>query len=240
MMHEDRVSRVAGAFADNANANPRQSLCTTSVEVLDVSSAGLSLMSAQHSGSVCFSDERAGQLDELQFSLGEGPCHDAYATRAPIFEPDLEHADAGRWPSFTPPALKLGARGIFAFPLNAGKSCIGVLALYQNRAGALTEDQTADGLVVADALARSMLTTQSRSESDVLVNELSGVDVHRAEVHQASGMVSVQLGISVADAALRLRAYAYATNRSVADVARDIVARRLRLDDDSPAPDLGR
>jgi len=240
MMHEDSVSRMAARFAEQANAVPRRSLCSTSVEVLDVSSAGLTLMSGHNSGSVCFTDERAGQLDELQFSLGEGPCHDAYAWRAPIFEPDLEHADPRRWPSFTPPALKSGTRGVFAFPLHAGMRCIGVLTLYQDRPGVLTAHQTADGLVVAEALARSMLTTQSRSGSDVLATELSGVDAHRAEVHQASGMVSVQLGISVADAALRLRALAYATNRSVVDVARDIVARRLRLEDDRPAPDLGK
>lgn len=232
MNHEDRVSRVAVAFADHANGVPRQSLCSTSVEVLDVSSAGLTLITAQNGGSVCSSDERAGQLDELQFSLGEGPNHDAYVTRTPIFEPDLENSDFGRWPGFTPPALQLGARGVFAFPLHAGMKCIGVLALYQDSAGALTADQTADGLVVADALARSVLETQFRSESDVLATELSGFDVHRAEVHQASGMASVQLGISVADAALRLRAHAYAANKSVADVARDIAARRLRLDDD--------
>jgi hypothetical protein len=232
MTYEDRVSRVVVAFADHANGVPRQSLCRTSVEFLDVSSAGLTLMSPRHSGSVCSSDKRARQLDELQFSLGEGPCHDAYATRTPVFESDLENSDPGLWPSFTPPALQLGARGVFAFPLHAGKTCIGVLALYQNHAGTLTEEQTADGLVLAAELARSMLATQSRSESDVLATELSRACAHRAEVHQASGMVSVQLGISVADAALRLRAHAYASNRSVAEVARDIVARRLRLDDD--------
>lgn len=234
MTPEERRSRVAVAFADHENGNSRQSMCSTSVQFLDVSSAGLTLMGAQHSGAVCSSDARAGKLDELQFSLGEGPSHDAYTAQAPIFEPDLENSNSGRWPSFTPPALQLGTRGVFAFPLQAGTTCIGVLALYQNNAGALTADQTADGLLVADALARSVLATQSRTESDVLATELSG-DIHRAEVHQASGMASVQLGISVADAALRLRAHAYASNRSVADVARDIVARRLRLDDDRPA-----
>jgi hypothetical protein len=239
MTHEDREARVAGTFADHAKAVPRRSLCSTSAEILDVASVGLTLRSTQHGTSVCFSDERAGQLDELQFSLGEGPCHDAFAIRAPIFEPDLEHSDPGRWPSFTPPALKSGTRGVFAFPLHSGMRCIGVLALYSDRAGALTAHQTSDGMLVADELARSVLATQARSDSDVLATELSGADLHRAEVHQASGMVSVQLGISVADAALRLRAYAFAANRRVAEVARDIVDRRLRLHDDGPGSDLG-
>lgn len=236
-MNQERSSIVAAKFAEHANAVPRRSLCSTSVEVLDVSSAGLTLMSGNNSGAVCATDRRANQLDELQFLLGEGPCHDAYANRAPIFEPDLEHAEVGRWPSFTPPALKSGTRGVFAFPLHAGIRCIGVLTLYQDLPGALTSHQTADGLVVAETIARSMMTTQSSSGSGVLAGELNGVHAHRAEVHQASGMVAVQLGISVANAELRLRAYAYATNRSVVDVARDIVARRLRLEDDRPDVD---
>ncbi len=236
MLHEDRLSGVAAKFAEHANTVPRRSLCGTSAEVLEVSAAGLTLMSGQNSGSVCSTDERASHLDELQFSLGEGPCHDAYAGRTPIFEPDLENADPGRWPSFTPPALRSGTRGVFAFPIHAGIQCIGVLTLYQDRPGPLTGHQTADGLVVAEALAEVMLTTQSRNGSAVLATELSGVDAHRAEVHQASGMVSVQLAISVADAELRLRAQAYAANRPVVAVARDIVARRLRLEDDRAAP----
>ncbi len=190
-------------------------------------------MSGDHSSPVCASDARAGVLDELQFALGEGPCPDAYQSRAPVFEPDLKHASPERWPQFTPPAVDAGARGVFAFPLQSGANCIGVLTLYQDTAGDLTPDQAADGPLVAEALVRSMLTIQSASGPEFLANELVDVDAHRAEVHQASGMLAVQLGIAVADAAVRLRASAYATNRSVAALARDIVERRVRLIDDT-------
>jgi hypothetical protein len=88
--------------------------------------------------------------------------------------------------------------------------------------------------VVADAVARSMLETQSRDETDLLAVDLNDAASHRAEVHQASGMLAVQLGVAVADAEARLRAHAYAVNRSVVDVSRDIVERRLRLVDDGP------
>ena len=151
-----------------------------------------------------------------------------------ILEPDLEHARPARWPIFTATALELGTRGVFALPLNAGTKCIGVLTLYHDVAGALSPEQRADGVVVADELARSMLEAQSRNETDQLSVELDDAASHRAEVHQATGMVAVQLGVAVADAAARLRAYAYAENRSVVEVARDIVERRLRLVDDGP------
>lgn len=233
MSREARASRVAALFADRTAAHPPRSLCNTSVTALQVSSAGLTLMSGDHSGPVCASDVRAGVLDELQFALGEGPCPDAYQSRAPVFEPDLENASAERWPQFTPPAVESGTRGVFAFPLHSGASCIGVLTLYQDTAGDLSPDQAADGPLVADALVRSMLTIQSAGGPDSLASELIDVDAHRAEVHQATGMLAVQLGIAVPDAAVRLRAFAWASDRSVADVARDIVDRRVRLADDS-------
>ncbi len=79
-----------------------------------------------------------------------------------------------------------------------------------------------------------MLEIQARNDTDVLAPVLDDAASHRAEVHQASGMVAVQLGVPVVDAAARLRAHAYAADRSVVDVARDIVERRLRLIDDGP------
>ena len=56
--------------------------------------------------------------------------------------------------------------------------------------------------------------------------------LHRAEIDQATGMLTEQLGASIGDAFVRLRAYAYANDLRLTDVARDIVARRLRLHPD--------
>jgi hypothetical protein len=227
----DRAVRIAVAFARQTAAAPPARLCGACVEVLGVSGAGVTLMSGRHSGPVCSSNDRAEVLEELQFALGEGPCQDAFARREPVAEPDLGRAP-DRWPNFTPPALEVGARGVFAFPLQAGRRPIGVLTLYQDLAGDLTDEQAVDSLAVADVLAQTMLTIHSLNDPDVLADELSDAGTHRAEVHQASGMVAVQLGIGVAEALVRLRAHAFATDRAVAAVADDIVARRLRLGDD--------
>ncbi len=232
MSSDDQASKVGAAFATRSKAPG--TLCSASAELLRVASAGVTLMSGRHSGPVCHSDDRARTLDELQFSLGEGPCPDAFTSLEPVLEEDLALPQSARWPNFTASALSLGTRGVFALPLNVGTRCIGVLTLYHDVAGALTRDQAADGLVIADAVTRSMLATQARSEPDVLAGALDDTSAHRAEVHQASGMVAVQLGLPVADAEARLRAHAYAADRSVADVARDVVARRLRLIDDGP------
>jgi hypothetical protein len=52
-----------------------------------------------------------------------------------------------------------------------------------------------------------------------------------AEVHQASGVVSVQLEVSVGEALVRLRAHAFATGHPLSEVAAAVVAHRLRLDE---------
>ncbi|MCA1822134.1 MAG: ANTAR domain-containing protein, partial [Pseudonocardia sp.] len=54
----------------------------------------------------------------------------------------------------------------------------------------------------------------------------------RAEIYQATGMVLAQLGISVTDALARIRAYAFAEQRPLGDVAHDVVSRRLRFTQD--------
>ncbi len=46
-------------------------------------------------------------------------------------------------------------------------------------------------------------------------------------MHQATGMILVQLGIPAQDAFVRLRAHTFATRRPLAEVARDVVVRRL-------------
>jgi hypothetical protein len=233
-MNDDQAVRIAVAFARLSYETPPARLCGACIEVLHVSGAGVTLMSGRNSGPVCASSERSGVLEELQFGLGEGPCQDAFATGVPVQEPDLLGTHSGRWPNFTPPALAAGARGVFAFPLSAGASRIGVLTLYQDKAGKLTDEQAADSLVVADVIAQTMLTTQAQGDPAVLSEELIDLTSHRAEVHQASGMIAAQLGIDVADALVRLRAHAFAAGRAVADVAADVVARRLRLGDDRP------
>ena len=233
-MSERSAVRIAVAFARHAATLPSARLCGVCVDVLEVAGAGVTLMSRINSGPVCSSNERTGLLENLQFSLGEGPCQDAHTSGQPVFEPDLQHMRANRWPNYTTPALAIGASGVFAFPLRSGNGRIGVLTLYQDRPGALSDEQTSDSLLMADILAETILTLQARNTSEVLSIDLIDDTAHRAEVHQATGIVAVQLGVDVAEALVRVRAYAYAHDRQVAAVAADIVARRLQLISDRP------
>ena len=151
-----------------------------------------------------------------------------------VSEPDLAVCSPSTWPHYTRRAFDLGARAVFAVPIRLDTDPIGVLTLYQDLIGPLTEEQTADSVVVATVLAHTISSIQATSTRPLLASELSDANAHRAEVHQASGMTAIQLDTDVGTALIRMRAHAYATDQSVAFVAQEIVAHRLRLRDDRP------
>jgi GAF domain-containing protein len=178
---------------------------------------------------LCASDEVSQLIEELQYTLGEGPCVDAYQQDRVVAEPDLADPVTFRWPAFTPLALQAGVRAVFGFPLRVGTVHLGALNLYRDLPGPLTGGQHADALVVADVAARWVLEAQAGAPVDVVAEELEvSADFHFA-VHNAAGIVSVQEGISVTEALIRLRAFAFSGDRLLADVAHDVIARRLRL-----------
>jgi hypothetical protein len=144
--------------------------------------------------------------------------------------PDLAGAGGVRWPGFRELAIAEGVRAVFGFPLLVGPACIGALNLYSQRSGMLTDDQVADAAAVAHVAGRTVLSWQSVAGEGSLAWQLEHVPAHRAVVHQATGRISVQAAVSIDDALVLLRAYAFAESRAVGDVAEDVVTGRLRFE----------
>jgi GAF domain/ANTAR domain len=225
---------------EGASGPETKRLCEVCAEATGMTGAGIMLMSGDvPRGSVCTTDEVSDLIEQLQYDLGEGPCVDAYQDDRPVLEPDLARPRTPRWPAFTGPAVEAGARAVFGFPLQVGAVRLGALNLYCERPGPLTDDQHADALVMADIAAQAVLALQADAPAGKLPGELEvGSDFHYA-VHQASGMVAAQLDVSVAQALIRLRAHAFGNGRKLADVAADVVARKLRFDAQSGEKDPG-
>ncbi len=156
------------------------------------------------------------------------------ASAAPVLAADLADQEPGRrWPGFAASAGRLGAGAVFAFPLSIGAIRAGVIGLYRGTPGPLPHAGLGDALILADA-ATVLLLDGSRhdgggADGGAVDGQSPGLAVHRAEIDQATGMLTIQLGVGMGEAFARLRAYAYAHDRRLADVAGDIVARRLRL-----------
>jgi ANTAR domain/GAF domain len=233
-IHEQLLAAVGG----ERRLEAADRLCRACVTLLEVDAAAISLVfDGANTGTLGSSGPKARMYDELQFTLGEGPCLETVAARAPVLVVDLADPDDGRWPLYGPAMLAHQIRGVYAMPVLVGGEYIGALDLFRADPGPLRSEQM-DGAVAAAELASipvldlmdaDLQTALSDPSSNVWaeLNVLS-----RAEVSQATGMLMAQLGIDAAEALVRLRAYAYAADRSAVDVARDILDRRLRLEDD--------
>ncbi|HEX7188943.1 MAG TPA: GAF domain-containing protein, partial [Actinomycetes bacterium] len=203
-------------------------MCTSCVPV---TGAGIIVMADSGPGAMLAStDGPARIMEELQFTLGEGPCVDASTSGRPVLQPELARTGSQRWPAFAAGALDAGVRAIFAFPLQVGGIRVGVLDLYRDVEGSLDDRELAQALAFADAATSILLQLQARPGSDDREAGLVELIEDRAEVHQATGMVSVQAGRSLAAALVLLRAHSYAAERPILDVARQVIARTLRFD----------
>lgn len=209
-----------------------QRLCQDCADTIPITGVGMALMNDWgHQGVVAATDGPARVMEELQFTLGEGPCLDASRARRPVLQPDLAKTAVARWPGFGPEALDAGIAAIFAFPLHVGAIRIGILDLYRDSPGSLEPAALAGALTYADAAVLVLMHLQAQMPTDGgLHPQLADPIETRAEVHQATGVTSVTASVSLADAFLLLRARAYAEQRPIIAVAQEVIAGILRID----------
>jgi GAF domain/ANTAR domain len=231
-MDEERLRRVADILTDGDGRPLLGRLLVACLELLAMTGAGIAVIGdadGQHRGAVAVSDPATAAVDDLQFSLGEGPCVDANRSAAPVLEPDLAQA-VGQWPAFAPAALAQGIGAVFSFPLRMGAVRLGVLSLYRETPGDLGPEVLADAMTMSRIATHLLLELEAETTPGLLPDRLAEVAGHRAVVHQATGMIAAQLDSNVATALARLRSYAWANGRSIDGVAAEVVARLLRFD----------
>jgi len=251
---EEGVAGGEGTLADRDISHTLH-LADRFAELLPVNGASIVVRSGpDNTQLVHATDDVVAQLDDLQFTLGEGPCLDAFRLREPVLVSDLGRPEAfARWPGFAHEATQAGAFAAFAFPLQVGTAPFGTapfgtapfgtapfgtapfgtapfgtVELYRSEPGSLSERDTAIALLIVDELV------------SVVLDDLTGRDRRhdpggarpvplfgRAEIPQATGMIAVQLGVSIPEALAQLRAAAFAVHRPILDIAEDVIGRRL-------------
>jgi hypothetical protein len=231
----------AEIVAEGGTEAPRR-ICEVCIAVLPVSRAAVTMMAGPDRQEPIFaSDSIAAHLDEMQFRLGEGPCVEAFTERRPVLVPDLAEVADSRWPVFAAAARRTPVRAAFVLPLQAGAIGVGVLDLYRDEPGMLGHEELAGALRAADAVLWALLgirdgdptgrpapATHSGNGADPH-GWLTGSPLDHIEVYQATGMVMAQLDVPAETALSRLRAHAFVHDRTIDDIARDVVARRLRF-----------
>ena len=206
-------------------------LCRAAARSLPATGVGVSVMTEAGVQEIAAaSDDATQRIEELQFSLGEGPCMDAFASRRPVLLSDLRDGGGSRWPAYCVAAEREGVRGVFAFPVQSGAARLGVMDVYRSQPEDVSLPSLARALTFADVAMTMLVDGQAGAATGRMAAGMDEVFEIRSELHQAQGMVMVQMGISLSEALALMRARAYADDVDLKDLARDIVARRIRFD----------
>ena len=231
-------------------------LCAASVRQAECDGAAVAVLTRRaHTRELVYAtDTMAAHLDELQYTLGEGPCLDAYLADTPQFHPDLDRAThTSQWPTFATEVTRLGVHSLFAFPIPGPRRPLGpsgVLELYRRAAGHLTDTQRQGAVATTTAIAARLRTNWDEHlnnfaspEEAIDAAAVRGAALNepadpftRSQVHVAAGMLATRLQVHPDDAVDRLRAHAYATGRRLSTVAADVIAHRLTLHDHHEPP----
>lgn len=173
---------------------------------------------------IAASDEQIALIDELQFDLSEGPCWDAVGSGRPVLEEAVKRNGYDSWPSFTEAIRDHAVGSIFAFPLRVGPLQVGAVELYDTEERTLDTQSVEDMMSLTRPLSRYVLRRTLELAS---LPDTAQLKPHaRRRIHQATGFVIAQLGLTPDDAHLLIQAQAFAQNRSMSDVAEDILERR--------------
>lgn len=238
MDNDDRLRTELGAAMAGAGGAlaVADRLCHACVELLQVDGASISLtLDGEQRGTFGSSGSLGRHLDELQFTLGEGPCLDATNSNRPVLVADLDDATDTRWPAFSREVLRAGIGAVFALPVRLSAQPVGALDLFRVARGPLPDRALAGGLLAAQLAAIPLLDLLADHGEWVSAGQPEDgwtqlASLERVEIYQATGMIMGALDVDASDALVRLRAHAFAHSTTAGQVAAAIVNRWLSLD----------
>jgi GAF domain-containing protein len=197
-------------------------LTSRSVELLDVSAAGLLLADPRGELRVVAASSEAARLLELfQLQSDQGPCLDCFRSGRPVAAVDLG-ADR-RWPRFAAAAGQAGFAAVQALPMRLRDQVIGALNLFRATPGAFDPASVRIGQALADVATIGLLHERSMRRSDTLNEQLQTALNSRVIIEQAKGKLAERLGIDVNQAFTILREQARNRNQRLSDLARAFI-----------------
>jgi len=230
-MDISRRFSTALARARSTGTDPQSLPCQlaqAAARALDVDGIGLTVIGDQPI-SLGASDEVAAIAEQLQFTLGVGPCMQSVATQFPIFA--TESFLQQQWPIFHDLLRSRTAyRSAVAYPLGHGLAGLGAMVVYlRSPAGPLDFDSS-DAQAVSNFISTELTTSQewaNRHQPGTQRWLDTPTAQRRSATWQAVGMISQGLTVSITDALALLRGRAYATGTLIDDTARAVVTGQL-------------
>jgi len=206
-----------------------QTLVDACAALFDVTAAGIILPDRDSAFEVVVSTSEASHLIEvMQLDAEQGPCMECFRTGAVVAVPDIE-ADADRWDDFGRVAVEQGFRAVVALPLRLRDRVIGTLNLFRDVVGDLNPRDVRAAQALADVATIGVLHERTYRETTVVQQQLQHALDSRVVIEQAKGVLSEVKRISTDDAFAVMRRWSRDHNRSLSQVAREVVARELHL-----------
>ena len=234
----DVLRRLARAIAATSVESPLSlRMCEACVGILGVQGGSFTLAYADAQRvTLCATDKRAAQLEDLQEVFGEGPSYAAYLERS-IQTLVVDGAVDPRWPLLGEAVKQAVANcTIYAIPMKPGPQTMGVATFYQQQPHPLLTDDSTTQLLV-DAVAVALVKDPDVLDDDRYAKADSWNS--RARIHQATGMVMAQLHLAPDDAMALIRAHAYAHRQTLSAISSEIIARTLDFHTADPDPGNG-
>ena len=204
-------------------------ICSTAAVVLSASGVSISLIDADgHWGLLVGTTILCRRIEQVESTVGEGPCHDAFSFGRAVIVDNLQDAAWSRWPGFAQMVHGGEVAALFSFPLGLGIRRLGVLTICRAWIGPLTRSERDQAFRFAALAFQALVKAQALTPS---IADGSGFDPlgANASLYQAQGMVAVQLQIGLGDALARLRAYSFSHATTVSDVANAVLSRSIEF-----------
>ncbi|KQR63934.1 GAF and ANTAR domain-containing protein [Frigoribacterium sp. Leaf172] len=206
-----------------------QTVVETSGQLFDVSAAGILLADDDRTlDIVASSSESLDLVEVLEVGSQAGPCLDCFTSGKPVLVTDLV-AGPSRWRDYESIATRRGFRSSFAIPLRLRSETVGTLTLLRDRPSELAPRDLRAAQALADVATVGILHERTARQSALVQEQLQKALGSRIVIEQAKGVLSETLSVSTDDAFEALRSHARRRNLKLADVARDVVSRRITL-----------
>jgi GAF domain-containing protein len=183
--------------------------------------AGITLLSNGKPTTAVFTDVESPEIDQAQYSSGEGPCLDAFRFGCSYRVDSMPSED--RWPAFVQSCLDHHVLSTLSMPLVIDGDSIGALNFYSRTEQGFPDRDERTAEVFADTAATVLANARAYWEAFNLSQNLSEAMKSRAVIEQAKGALMSQSGVSSDEAFQLLVRASQRENRKVRDIAEQIV-----------------
>jgi GAF domain-containing protein len=187
---------------------------------------GLAMLEPDRPETICMSHPFVREVDDIQYSLREGPCITAAAEAATVVSGSLGH-DV-RWRRFGPRVARLGVHSVLSLPLLLSGEVVGALNVYAHERDAFDDAALVHGETFAVAAAVSVHNARRLMQADRLATQLQAALTNRAVIDQAIGILMSRQGGTAVEAFASLRRTSQSTNVKLAQVAQDLIDEAVR------------